>query len=636
MSGILALWNLDGQPIDPRLLQRLNDMMAHRGPDGDGIWMAGAAGLGHRALHTTPESPFEQQPLQDASGHLCLTFDGRLDNRIEIKADLERNGLSPRLDTDAELIILAYRCWGENCPQYLIGDFAFAVWDDRHRRIFCARDHVGVRPIYYYAGPRFFLCSSELRTILEHPAVPREPNEGMVGEYLASSITSQTETLYRDIYRLPPAHSLTISASGIQVRRYWDIDLLQEIHYRTDDVYAEHFTQVFKEAVRCRLRSLGSVGAELSGGLDSSSVVGMAAELIRSGNVPACGFESFSLTFPGQECDESRYIQDVIRKWSVKATLVTPEKGHAQNVLRQVREHLDFPEYPNYFMFHSLMHAQRSRGMRVSLTGIGGDDWLGGQDSPYADLLRRGQWLALLREIREGLRADDLPGILKRMVAPLLPDSIHRAYAWTKNRAELPSWIDAGFARRIHLLERLRARPESRPSSSYVRWNRFLHYRSGEQAHSNEIAERASSRLGLESRHPFHDRRVMEFALAMPNRQLQRGEQGKWVLRRAMRGLLPESVQQRLNKGEFSQSYVEAFDSLGGATFLPGQAIGMWVNGEATQRLYDRMQHLYSRNDPGYKSLTLPLWMILGINTWVATVFETPSCELEGDLIISI
>jgi asparagine synthase (glutamine-hydrolysing) len=283
MSGIAGVYNLDGRPVDAALLRRMTERIAHRGPDGAGYWMDGPIGLGHQMLHTTPEALVEKQPFLNARGDLCLTLDGRVDNREELRAALEAHGAKLRTDTDAELVLQAYECWGEECPRRLLGDFAFAIWDRRQRQLFCARDILGFKPFYYYTDGRTFLFGSELPQLFEDTTIRREPNEGMIGEYLVMAVTSQEETLYRDIFRLPPAHVVSVQGGQLRKERYWTLDLAKQIRYRTDEEYAAHFFAVFKEAVRCRLRSHGAVGAHLSGGLDSSSVVCMAQGLYREG-----------------------------------------------------------------------------------------------------------------------------------------------------------------------------------------------------------------------------------------------------------------------------------------------------------------------------------------------------------------
>lgn len=160
MSGITGIYHLDGRPVDPALLRRMTDIIGHRGPDGAGYWLDGPVGLGHRMLHPTPESLRETQPLLDETGNLCLTLDGRVDNREELRTALEDKGTKLRTDTDAELVLQAYECWGEECPKKIIGDFVFVIWDGRMRQLFCARDPLGVKPFYYYTDGRTFLYGS--------------------------------------------------------------------------------------------------------------------------------------------------------------------------------------------------------------------------------------------------------------------------------------------------------------------------------------------------------------------------------------------------------------------------------------------------------------------------------------------
>jgi asparagine synthase (glutamine-hydrolysing) len=212
MSGIVGLWRLDGQPVARAELMRMAESLAHRGPDGGGVWNDGAVGLAHRMLRTTPESFREWLPLANATGDLILTADARIDNREELIAEL---GLADRpLDeiSDSRLILGAYEKWGEGCPEKLLGDFAFAIWDGRCRRLFCARDHVGVKPFYYYRSARVFAFASEIKALLSLGAVPRQLNEVRVADHLVGNFADRTITFYRDIFRLPAAHSMTVTA----------------------------------------------------------------------------------------------------------------------------------------------------------------------------------------------------------------------------------------------------------------------------------------------------------------------------------------------------------------------------------------------------------------------------------------
>ena len=306
MSGIAGLWNLDGREIDRDVFDRVMLLMRPWGPDGTTAWIGGNVALGYGAFHTTPEAAAENQPLSDSSGRFRLVFDGRIDNRDEIRRDLVDKGVEPRNDTDAELVLCAYSLWKNDCAARLLGDFAFAIWDATERQLYCARDILGCRPFYYHHDPSQFVFGSEVALILEAPSVDTTPNEGVVAEFLAVEVTSRDETLYQGVRRLPPAHFLVVTAEGLRCRRYWDIDLDRQIRFRNPQEYAERFFELFRDAVRCRMRSNGPVGAELSGGVDSTSVVGMAQHLFREGHAASAGVRDLLLGLSRDEVRRER------------------------------------------------------------------------------------------------------------------------------------------------------------------------------------------------------------------------------------------------------------------------------------------------------------------------------------------
>jgi asparagine synthase (glutamine-hydrolysing) len=636
MSGIAGIYHFDGRPVDPALLKRMTDIIGHRGPDGADYWLDGPVGLGHRMFQTTPESLRETQPLADETGSLCLTLDGRVDNRNELRAALESKGVQLHTDTDAELVLRAYESWDEECPDHIIGDFAFVIWDQRHGRLFCARDILGMKPFYYYHDDRVFLCGSEPQQLFEDPTICREPNEGMIGEYLASAITDQEETLYRGVSRLPPAHVLIVQPGRLRKVRYWDIEPARKIQYRTDEEYAEHFLEIFKEAVRCRWRSHGPVGAYLSGGLDSSSVVGMVQSLYRAGVIADPGFETFSMLFPGLPCDESAYIQDVVRKWGIKSNAVYPKELDASRYTTQVHRYHDFPNYPNGSMSDSLKVLAHAKGFRVLLTGWGGDDWLMGSFYHYADLLCRLRILALIRQARFDSHLSPmivpLSSVFQFGVKPLLPRTVRRALRWMLRRDGFPRWMDPHFARRIHLAERIRLEAIRRPFSSFAQADLYRSAFSGFAAHFSEVEERSASWFGLEQRHPLDDRRIIEFALALPEQQRWRQDQSKFVLRQAMRDLLPETIRQRVTKADFAHVFAEALQAQGGEHLFDSLTIASmgWVNGERVREMYWELSQLYAAGDRRYSKYIWPLWLAYGIELWFNTVFlkrEIPSSK---------
>ena len=268
MSGIAGIVS----PV-PTARARIRDMvasMAHRGPDGMHVDIGDDAALGHCAMHTTPEAEWERFPLRHPETGVLLTADARIDNREELirKLDLRRD-----LVTDADLILHAYLKWGRSAPEHLIGDFVFAVWDPRTRTLFAARDHIGVRPLYYHIRGEALYFASEIKAIRAGVETSFEINEDFVAEYLTKELLSPDATFFARIQRLPAAHSLTFHIDGTyEVERYWELDPERETVFASDEEYEEAFRELFSETVRCRMRTNNDFAILLSGGLDSSSV----------------------------------------------------------------------------------------------------------------------------------------------------------------------------------------------------------------------------------------------------------------------------------------------------------------------------------------------------------------------------
>jgi asparagine synthase (glutamine-hydrolysing) len=626
VSGIFGCLNLDGAPVDRALLGRMQNRLAHRGPDGAAQWVDGAVGLGHLALHTTPESVRERQPLLDASGALCLTLDGRVDNRDELLADLRAKGFEPRDDTDAELVLQAYRCWGEESPARIIGDFAFAIWDGAAGRLFCARDIAGVRQLYYFRDARRFLWASEWRALFEHAAVSRAPDERMIAQHLCNTLTGNGETLFRDIARLPPGHALAVTRDGLRLRRYWDVDPRRAIRYRNDDDYAEHFHAIFREAVRCRLRSQRPVAADLSGGIDSSSIVGMVEALRAEGAVTLPGFETFSLAFPGLACDERPYVDAVARRWNLAphfSEAAVLDRGFYET---QVRADFSLPQVPNGTMSEPMRRLEVARGMRVVLDGSGGDEWFTGGYYHFADLLRQGRLLALVRQARNDAKVTAFeysPAyVFRHALWPLLPLGLRMALRRLLRREGARAFITPDFARHLPSPEELCREPVLGGCVSFDQAEMYALLHSADSQRDNEEIDRCYARQGIEVRSPFMDRRLIEFAFALPEDQRWRGGRTKYVLRRAMRRLLPETVAARTGKAEFSHIVVETLRSPSVNFRFEHSTLESlgWVRGAEVRRIYSEMLFRYNACDPGYGAFVWPAWGLFGVETWMNEV----------------
>ena len=379
-----------------------------------------------------------------------VAFDGRIDNR---------EGL-PGV-TDSEKVLRAYQAWGDRAPDRLIGDFAFAIWDRTERQIFAARDFLGVRPFYYFWDGRTFLFASDIATLLSDDRVPRTLNEGMAAEHLAGQITNREETLYAAIRRLPPGHLLRISDKGLRLARWFSLDSREPFRYRRDEEVQTHLRSLLTEAVRARMPSNAPVGAYLSGGLDSCSVAAVAAS---QGKISA-----YSISFPGRECDETPLIEELHRRWEIPGEIVREPAPELESYVRAAEHTRQFPGYPNGAVLAPLDRCARRDGIRVILTGMGGDEWFMGSPPP-----RPLDWLRRMRP----------------------------------RRTTIPSWIDPGFAARVGLTDRIESGPAVRGIYST--------FSNGGSVHALEMQSLCQQQAGLEYRHPLSDRRIVEFALSLP------------------------------------------------------------------------------------------------------------------------
>lgn len=632
MSGLAAILNLDNSPADGAVLERMLAAAPYRGRDGFGRYVNGAVALGHAMLHCTPEAIAETQPLADATGRLVLSFDGRVDNRGELARALAGAGFAPRSDSDAELVLCAYQAWGGEAPGRIVGDFAFVVWDGVRRRMLCARDIFGVRAFYYYRGPGAFLCASEMHQLFADPRVPREPNDGMIGEIAVQMPANREETMMRGILRLPPRHALMVSADGFRIWRYYDPDPAAEIRYRGDDEYAEHFRALLRDSIRARLRSTGRVMIDVSGGLDSSSIFCVALPMMRSGEV-AAQFEPVSLK-RHPDSDETHYVGALERETGVAVTVVDPANADYATLAAQCGHYQDLPDYPNAAMadYDSILAARGD--FRVRMAGVGGDEWLTGSAYAYADLLRRLDFSAIARR----LRIDYALARIDPLVAPLGTFFISGMWPFVPKRARLLARhllmpnapftkpLTREFARRIGLAERVRVEEPAPRFPSFAQRDIYRTFTAGWLAHPLEMSDRWMAVRGLDGRYPFLDRRIFEFALAIPEEQRIRDGLDRYVARNAMRGILPEEIRTRRVKATYASCFPETLEKAGGArAFAAMETVRCgWFDGAWIAENYAAMISQYRAGNSLHLVNARPLWMAFAIELWFKNVFVNP------------
>ncbi len=575
MSGICALFNLDGAPVDATDLRRMAAPLERRGPDGTGLWSAGPAGLGHTLLVTTPELLAERQPLHHADSGCTIVADVRLDNRAELLAALGLAGLAGAVG-DAGLILAAYLAWGEGCAARFLGDFAFALWDSRQRTLFCARDQFGMRPFYYHhSAERFVAIASEPRAILVLEQAPYRLNEGRIADFLITQLEGidKTSTFFEEVYRLPPAHTLVATPQGVRVQRYWTLEPGEELHLTSDEAYAEAFLDVFSEAVRCRLRGAGPVGSMLSGGMDSGSVVAVARDLLAAaGQGP---LPTFSAVGPDPAtCVETRTIHAALAMEGLEPHLVNHAGLDAWlPALAELTWSLEEP-FDNHMTLPRVVYLLAHRqGLKALLDGVGGDIVLA-EGSHLARLLRAGRWLAaygetagqnrfwgeaypVWRELYRSARTAFVPNAAWPLVRRLSGSWRLQQRVARNIRTSL---ISPDFARRMALGERLRALdghgtvgllPDYGMERARSVGHPYLTV-------GRERYDRVAAAVGMEPRDPFLDLRVVAFCLTLPGNQKLGGGWPKVILRRAMAGRLPDAVRWRRGKEHLGWTFTAA------------------------------------------------------------------------------
>ena len=583
MSGIFGILHRGGASVEAVFLQRFAEFMTFRGPDGQRLWSAGPVGFCHAMLRTTFESMDERQPTT-LDGRFCITADVRLDARDELTAKLVRAGRQvPSSLSDVLLILHAYAAWGGECVAHLCGDFAFAIWDAQTRTLFCARDNFGIKPFYYAELGDLFLFSNTLNCVRLHPAVSQELNEAAIADFLLFGLNyNNATTTFRDVQRLPPAHTISVAPDGIKIRRYWTPPTDGRIHYRRASEYVDHFNSLLQSAVKDRLRN-DRIGILMSGGLDSPALAATAKELsTKAGGIPElCSYTILSAIAD----DEGIYARQVAEFIGV------PNRHLAMDHLRPFERRDDpnssWPEPVDEPLFAGLFEqfGMIAQDCRVVLHGEGSDNLMDFQMWPYvAHLRRRGEWSRLLTEMARYFWIRSFPwrGIRSRILKLFGRDPIAPVF---------PPWLAPDFARRMNVEARWKEctgiplPPVQHPIHRRGYASLFL----PQWTFMFECQDPGVTRFPVEVRYPYLDLRLVNYLLAIPPFPffLQ-----KKLIRETMKGRLPESVRVRAKtplQGHLFRKHVELPENerVGAVRWI--QEIERFINPSALGMVYGRV-----------------------------------------------
>jgi asparagine synthase (glutamine-hydrolysing) len=622
LSAQGGIWHPDGRPIEQSFLDTIRHRLEMQGPDGGADWQEPGFLMAHRAFHTDRNSRLVLQPYCSSNGHV-LTWSGRLDNREDLLYQL-RGSLIDEETPDVALVMAAWLKFGRECFAKLVGEWALALYDSADRAVYLARDYVGTRPLFYYTAPNLLLWCSELSAAVELVAKATrskpELNEDYIAGYLAFHPTKDC-TPFASVHPVAPGHFVTLQPSLLRSSRYWSIDRSQEIRYGSDRDYEEHFSLLLREAVRCRLRSDRPVFSQLSGGLDSSTIVCLADEILQTQDAETNDLRTISFVFDRAGETDEREFSVIIKEKTGRTGYDIPEDDHPARFPDPNEIPCNFPSASA--LLAGLEEAQwtvmHRAGGRVLLTGECGDELLGNIEVPdpqLADLMWDGDFRCLHIQIRQWSTVLNEPyyKLLWRATRLLCTNQLHMV---TGTGAELGPWLSPTYIKQMNLRERARGLPDpfafSRPGAR-DRSESF------EAATANVAQTWSWPDRPIEQAYPFLHRPLVEFLQSIPSSQILRPGERRSLMRRSVRRLLPERVRNRRTKRNWDGVYCRALLRDWGRLqrFFKDQMI-------LADRRYvipARLRASIQRARHGAETITFPLWKAIYLELWLRA-YET-------------
>lgn len=539
-------------PPEMDVLRRMAERIAHRGPDGDGFFTEGGAALAHRALRIIDLSDAALQPMHSHDGNLHLVFNGEVYNYVELRPELEARGHTFRSHSDTEVLLAAYEEWGVECLQRFNGMFAFAIWDSRKERLFIARDRIGVKPVYYHWDGERLVFGSEIKALLAYPGVEARPNFAAITEYMNAMFTTGEHTWFDGIKRLLPGHYILADSSGLQVQQWWDApDSEDPIGKHDESYYVSTTRALLEDSVRLRLRSDVPLGAHLSGGLDSSSVVALLSRRLRESGERV---RTFAGAFAeGPAYDERKYVDEVVRQYGTNHSETLPTAEDLRRLFERIVWHMDEPAAgPGILLQWAVCRITNDAGVIVINGGQGGDEawagYFGYVPAYFSSLLRaaRKRPRLLLDVLKSG--AVLLSRSNTRMT--LLKTLVRGRKARLRASGELGPWAGPAF-------RHASAKPENGKPSAATISHRGKRTSLGAVMYYDlkwylpallQVEDRTSMAFSLESRAPLLDYRLIELASRVPSPLRMKHLDMKHIFKAAVKDVLPPSISRRTDK----------------------------------------------------------------------------------------
>lgn len=633
MSVLAGLLHVDGAPGAASDVSRWLPR-APSTPDDEGVHAEGPIVFTWQRIWHTPEAELERQPIESADRRYVLSYSGRIDNGDEL---VGRYQLA-RTATDGAVLAAVLSRDGAAGLRHCVGDFVLAAWDRGERRLWLARDAMGHRPLFHARDARRVAWSTELGVLRRDLARRAAPNPGYAAEYLSGGIVSQHETHFAGIYRVPPACALSLGyqAAEVQITEYWRPPVTMP-RRRSDHALVAEFGERLAVAVRACGRAATPIAAELSGGLDSSAIVSLTTA--QRGTPPA----TYSLVYPGaghtplgDAVDESLFI-DEMQSWvGATSTRIDPRTFSTADWLRVLHTHGDVPAAPNDDALRSAMARAAARaGQRVLLTGVGGDQWLTGSVARLPGLIWRGRWRAAARFVRDAHVIEPSPRAMwRRVLAAAAPAIARRAYRAVRPARPWPDWMPERFTRDVDLAARLRALTARVPAGADpVLRESLVRLASADGPLIRESMFRAADDAGVEARHPFFDRRLVEFVLTLPDDLRFRNGATRYILRQAMGTQWPARIASRTDKADVSLLTVCALADV--LATLPTRSFAVadagWVDGDALRAACARFQQPGARQQAPSPA-DAQLWDVVALELWLRALDTADTATSHGTI----
>lgn len=542
MSGICGILHFNQKPISEKEINDFTNSIQHKGNDATGVWYKNNIALGHKMLWTTPESLYEHQPQHSQDYSVTLTADARIDNRQDLINQLRIKESDNYIYTDADLIIKAYQKWGVLSPKYLIGDFSFALWDEKEQLLFCARDRIGIKPFFYTFTNNSLFFSSEISPIFKTTSLEKKLNMTAFEDYLLSLSIDFESTFFENICRLPAASTMIVKNGKKQIQRYWTPYDLPDFNTRTSKQNSEEFFDLLQRATKAQLRSAYSTGISLSGGLDSSAVTYFASKLQSDQDMRA-----YSIRFGDLSCDESLYIDEVLKFTGINSSYISGDKidyKHKYSINSYYEFLSEAPAFGFYLPMIPFMELLKKHKTRVLLTGHGGDHTTQGSEYYILDWMKKGR---LIPAVKTLMQLEHPWGFFKSIVRPTIPNMLVAARNKLINKKTTPI-LNSGRSD-ISFKDINQLYPIKNAARRFD-INAIMGARTS-WLNDSGIYTNAGA-YNLEVRHPFFDHRVVDFSFQIPSYQKFHPLQQKFFFANYSQEILPELVRTRNNKTSYT------------------------------------------------------------------------------------